>query len=41
MVAITGATANGTVTQDGNTFNVFELGGSTVLIDDDITNVVI
>ncbi|WP_370313248.1 beta strand repeat-containing protein [Sagittula sp.] len=41
MVTITGATANGTVTQDGNTFNVFELGGSTVLIDDDITNVVI
>ncbi len=38
-VTISGAQAAGTAHQDGNSYNVFTLGGATVLIDDDITNV--
>lgn len=42
MVTIQGARAAGSVTQDGETFKAFDLGDTgTVLIDDDITNIVI
>ncbi|KMK66738.1 Ig-like domain-containing protein [Puniceibacterium sp. IMCC21224] len=41
QVTITGAQAAGHVVEDGKGLNVFHLGEGTVLIDDDITNVVI
>ncbi len=40
-VNLEGAVANGTAEQDGTTFNVYTLGDATVLIEDEITNVVI
>lgn len=41
QVTITGAQPTGQVTENGKTLNSFDLGEGTVLIDDDITNVVI
>ena len=40
-VTITGATRTGNRSEDGETFEVYELGDATVLIEDDITNVTI
>ena len=40
-VTITGAQSAGQVMQEGETYNAYTLGQATVLIDDDITNVVI
>lgn len=40
-VTITGAQAQGTQTVDGTNYNVFSLGDATLLIEDEITNVVI
>jgi hypothetical protein len=40
-VTIVGAQAQGTQHLDGTTFNVFDLGDATLLIEDEITNVVI
>lgn len=39
QITITGATAQGSRTVDGEDFNVFELGDATLLIQDDITSV--
>jgi hypothetical protein len=39
QVNIVGATANGTATEGGINYNVYELGATTILIEDDITNV--
>ncbi len=41
QVTISGAQANGQQTEDGTTYNVFTLGDATVLVEEDITNVVI
>lgn len=38
-VRITGATRTGSRFEDGENFNVYELGDATILIDDDINNV--
>ncbi|WP_299793372.1 Ig-like domain-containing protein [uncultured Marivita sp.] len=38
---IVGATRQGTRNEDGETYNVYDLGDSTVLVDDEITNVTI
>ncbi|MBO9465812.1 hypothetical protein J7443_11270 [Tropicibacter sp. R15_0] len=38
-VTITGAQSAGTHTEGGETFNVYTLGDTTLLIDDDITNI--
>ena len=40
-VNLEGAVAGGSTEQNGTTFNVYTLGDATVLIDDEITNVVI
>ncbi len=40
-VRITGATRTGSRTEDGQSYDVYELGDATVLIDDDINNVTI
>lgn len=40
-VTITGAQLTGSQTEGGQTYNVFSLGSATLLIEDDITNVVI
>ena len=40
-VTITGAQAQGTQDVDGQTYNVYTLGDATLLVDDEITNVVI
>jgi hypothetical protein len=40
-VTISGAQADGQKTEDGTTYNVFTLGDATVLVEDEITNVVI
>jgi hypothetical protein len=38
-VQITGATRTGRVTEDGTSFNVYEIGDANILIDEDITQV--
>jgi hypothetical protein len=38
-VRISGATRTGTVNQDGQSYNAYELGDATILIDDEVTNV--
>jgi large repetitive protein len=38
-VQITGATRTGRVTEDGTSFNVYEMGDANILIDEDITQV--
>jgi len=38
-VRITGATRTGTVNEDGQSYNAYELGDATVLIEDEITSV--
>jgi hypothetical protein len=40
-VRITGATRTGSRFEDGQNYDVYELGDATVLIDDDINNVTI